>query len=135
MYVAVRKNRYVVLPADFEDAWKVRVIWRCLSCSHVHKFSFFPLPTTRRTSSVSTRRWTFVRLLHSLPLLVTELTLLDRPVIFVSSSWYVPPPLYVSHDALTRPTGLSIVYHWTMLFLFASYWGLIRVHSEKALSL
>jgi 26S proteasome regulatory subunit T3 len=29
LFLAVRKNRYVILPIDFEEAWKVR----CLACS------------------------------------------------------------------------------------------------------
>lgn len=33
MHAAVRKNRYVVLPVDFEEAWKVRH-GRCHHCSH-----------------------------------------------------------------------------------------------------
>jgi 26S proteasome regulatory subunit T3 len=48
--VAVRKNRYVILPVDFEEAWKVC----CLAVLGIHRFqktqplSFPPQQTVKR---------------------------------------------------------------------------------------
>ena len=53
LYLAVRKNRYVILPIDFEEAWKVC----CLVLFCYHQFlgykrsdaSFFSTPTIQQT--------------------------------------------------------------------------------------
>lgn len=59
--LAVRKNRYIVLPIDFEEAWKVRdlnvtvilVTSRSLFSPSSHTFSKSSSAQTTRTSSVS----------------------------------------------------------------------------------
>lgn len=64
-HAAVRKNRYVILPVDFEEAWKVSGIWLCLfhqNFGYKRSDATFSLPPpsskpssgrTIRTSSVS----------------------------------------------------------------------------------
>ncbi|KAJ3014885.1 hypothetical protein NUW54_g1189 [Trametes sanguinea] len=52
---AVRKNRYVVLPADFEESWKVRV-WSCLVRSTRPRYLNSPLLLLSLAAKRQTRR-------------------------------------------------------------------------------
>lgn len=50
LYVAVRKNRYVILPVDFEEAWKVS----CLSFVWSSPVKFAPLFSLRQPANGQT---------------------------------------------------------------------------------
>jgi 26S proteasome regulatory subunit T3 len=52
---AVRKNRYVILPVDFEEAWKVSLVWLCLESTrqHIENFTFLFLSTSKRSRGVT----------------------------------------------------------------------------------
>lgn len=81
--LAVRKNRYVILPVDFEEAWKVcclALLAISLALQNLKKLnlSFFPINSkqsrgrTRRTNSVSSS------FTHCSSSLMTLFHLLDR---------------------------------------------------------
>ena len=56
-FTAVRKNRYVILPIDFEEAWKVSNVVESIR-THVLIIIIikFPLSTTSKRSRGATRR-------------------------------------------------------------------------------
>ena len=51
IFSAVRKNRYVILPIDFEEAWKVSLVWFCLAstCQIKLSLTFVFLSTSKRS--------------------------------------------------------------------------------------
>lgn len=68
MSLAVRKNRYVILPVDFEEAWKVRCLVVLASFRTLKAQPRLLSPHSKRSSG-QTRRTNFVSF-HSYRLLV-----------------------------------------------------------------
>jgi len=53
MFEAVRKNRYVILPVDFEEAWKVGCLVLLALAAWEEKLkNFLSFPTTANSQAV-----------------------------------------------------------------------------------
>lgn len=53
-YAAVRKNRYVILPVDFEEAWKVCCLFLVWPSHMTPKFTPFFSSTSKRSNEQTT---------------------------------------------------------------------------------
>lgn len=114
MVPAVRKNRYIVLPVDFEEAWKVCCLVIFGSLSAVYTPTHFSLPlSSSKTSNVPTRPWTSVCIFISICLLLIAdaVLYLRRPIVAVDCT------VVCAHDVSPPGTLLTTLYRLHCILL------------------